>query len=155
MKAAFLHGLDSNPITEKNIMLREVFSDVYDPAMDYRNNPDIFNTVLQHLKENPVDILIGSSMGGYFAYCLSTILGTKTMLFNPAVHSRPIDPPVQIGDKDPNHFIILGTKDEVIDPIKTIEFFKGNENVAFVKEEMGHMIDLNIFKKYISHFKNL
>jgi predicted esterase YcpF (UPF0227 family) len=153
MKVAFFHGLDSEPITQKNIILREVFDEVYDPFMDYRNNPNLFNEVLDYLKDNPVDLIIGSSMGGYFAYCLSTHLGTRTLLFNPAMHSRPIEPTISLGDKVANHYVILGKNDDVIDPIKTIEWFNESENVIFEIENMGHVIDLNIFKKYLMNYK--
>jgi predicted esterase YcpF (UPF0227 family) len=123
MKVAFFHGLDSPALSEKSFALREKFDKVYDPAMDYKD-PEIFNRVLKHLQENPVDLLIGSSMGGYFAYCLSTILGTRTLLFNPAVHSRPLEPIVQLGGKESNHLIVLGNTDTIITPKETELFFQ-------------------------------
>jgi esterase/lipase len=148
MKVAFFHGLDSEPITEKNYALRERFDDVYDPAMDYKN-PQMFETVLKHLQENPVDLLIGSSMGGYFAYCLSTNLGTRTLLFNPAVHSRPIEPVVSLGGLESNHLIVLGNSDNIITPKETEEFFMNVSGVNIIREDIGHTIPIEIFKKYI------
>jgi esterase/lipase len=152
MKVAFFHGLDSEPISEKNYSLR-IFDEVYDPKMDYRNDTDLFNNVLSHLKQNPVDLLIGSSMGGYFAYCLSTHLGVRTLLFNPAVHSRPIEPIVSMGDLKSNNLIVLGTEDTVIKPQPTVEFFKSVGDSTIMFENMGHLIPIDIFKKYISLYK--
>ena len=148
MKVAFFHGLDSKVMSEKTYALREKFDDVYDPSMDY-TDPNMFEKVLKHLQENPVDLLIGSSMGGYFAYCLSTQLGIRTLLFNPAVHSRPLDPVVTLGDKETNHLVVLGTQDMVIKPSETVKFFRDVNNVTIVNEEIGHSIPIEIFKSYI------
>ena len=135
-------------MSEKTYALREKFDDVYDPSMDY-TDPNMFEKVLKHLQENPVDLLIGSSMGGYFAYCLSTQLGIRTLLFNPAVHSRPLDPVVTLGDKETNHLVVLGTQDNVIKPSETVKFFRDVNNVTIVNEEIGHSIPIEIFKSYI------
>jgi uncharacterized protein len=148
MKVAFFHGLDSPALSEKSFVLRETFDEVYDPAMDYKN-PLMFDKVLKHLQDNPVDLLIGSSMGGYFAYCLSTILGTRTLLFNPAVHSRPLDPVVSLGGKDSNHLIVLGNSDTVITPKETELFFNDVSGVNIIREDIGHTIPIEVFKKYI------
>jgi esterase/lipase len=148
MRVAFFHGLDSSPISEKTYALRERFDEVYDPPMDYKD-PEMFNKVLKHLQENPVDLLIGSSMGGYFAYCLSTILGTRTLLFNPAVHSRSIEPVVILGDKFSNHLVVLGNQDNVINPDESVKFFSQIKNVTINREEIGHSIPIEVFKSYI------
>ena len=148
MKVAFFHGLDSPAVSEKSFALRDKFDEVYDPVMDY-TDPNMFETVLNYLKDNPVDLLIGSSMGGYIAYCLSTHLGTRTLLFNPAVHSRPIEPVVTLGDKESNHLVVLGKKDDVIKPNETFEFFRDVNNVTISTEEIGHTIPIEVFKSYI------
>jgi hypothetical protein len=148
MRVAFFHGLGSQVISEKTYALREKFDDVYDPPMDY-TDPLLFEKVLKHLQENPVDLLIGSSMGGYFAYCLSTIIGTRTLLFNPAVHSRSLDPVVEMGGKESNHLIVLGNSDNVITPKETEQFFKGISGVNIIRENIEHRIPIEVFKKYI------
>ena len=148
MKVAFFHGLESSPVSQKTYALREKFDEVYDPAMDY-TDPNMFETVLNYLRENPVDLLIGSSMGGYIAYCLSTHLGTRTLLFNPAVHSRPLEPVVNLGDKESNHLVVLGKHDDVIKPSETFDFFRDVNNVTISTEEMGHVIPIEVFKSYI------
>jgi uncharacterized protein len=148
MKVAFFHGLESKPVSQKTYALRETFDEVYDPPMDYKD-PEMFNKILKHLQENPVDLLIGSSMGGYFAYCLSTILGTRTLLFNPAIHSRPIEPVVTLGDKVSNHLVVLGDKDNIIKPSESIEFFNNVKNVTISREDIAHSIPIEVFKSYI------
>lgn len=153
MRVAFFHGLESKPVSEKNYALREFFDDVFDPAMDYRK-PGIFMEVLQELKNNPVDLLIGSSMGGWFAYSYSTHFQTKTLLFNPAVHSRSVDPEVRLGNKMSNHILVLGEYDDVITPKETIDFFERFSNAQINIEQIGHPIPLDVFKKYLRLFKN-
>jgi uncharacterized protein len=152
MRVVFLHGYESEPFTQKNIILRENFSEVYDPEIDYNDNLT-FDKLLTHLKENPVDLIIGSSMGGYLAYYLSTNLGVKTLLFNPALHSIPVELEVKIGDRVSSHFVVLGKNDDVIDPIKTKEILKDVENVVISEEDFKHVIPIDIFRKYIKYFK--
>jgi predicted esterase YcpF (UPF0227 family) len=152
MRVAFLHGYESEPFTQKNIILRENFSEVYDPEIDYHDN-STFDKLLKHLIDNPVDLIIGSSMGGYLAYHLSTNLGIKTLLFNPAMHSKPVDIFVKTGDKVAPHFVVLGKNDDVIDPNKNKEFFKNIDNVVLSEEEFKHVIPIEIFRKYIKYFK--
>jgi hypothetical protein len=153
MKVAFFHGLYSQPISEKNYALREVFDEVYDPSMNY-SDKTLFQNILEYLKANPVDLLIGSSMGGYFAYCLSTQLGTRTLLFNPAVHSRPVETTVTCGTMNSNHLIVLGNMDQEIPPLKTVDFFKDVENSSIFFEDMAHIVPIEIFRKYIYLYKS-
>ena len=147
MKAIFLHGLESNPKSEKSKFLAKF--DAECPPMDYKN-PGLFNEILAKIQNDRPDVLIGSSMGGWFAYCLSTITGIPTILFNPAVHSRSMEPAVQIGSMLANHTVILGKKDDVITPEGTLEWIKknpGNFKVNF--EGNGHQTPIGIFKKYV------
>ena len=147
MKALFLHGLESSPKSEKSKFLAKF--DAECPAMDY-TQPGLFNEILTKIQNDKPDVLIGSSMGGWFVYCLSTITGIPTILFNPAVHSRSMEPAVQIGSMKANHTVILGKKDDLINPEGTLEWIKknpGNFNVHF--EGNGHQTPISIFKKYV------
>jgi hypothetical protein len=147
MKALFLHGLESKARSQKSEFLAKF--DAECPVMDYKN-PGMFNEILAKIQNNRPDVLIGSSMGGWFAYCLSTITGIPTILFNPAVHSRSMEPAVQIGSMKANHTVILGKRDNLINPEGTIEWVKknpGNFNIHF--ESNGHQTPINVFKKYV------
>jgi len=154
-RVAFFHGLESLPRTEKNEMLEKEFDFVFAPPMDYYN-PLLFDNVLKSLEDNPVDYLIGSSMGGYFAYQLSTILGTPTLLFNPAVHGRSINPPVKTGNFKPHHTLVLGEKDDVIDAFVTSRWFNDNNENTFINyEKIEHRIPADIFSKWINNIKKI
>ena len=161
MKVAFFHGLESKPRSFKNECLEEIFGaeNVFAPAMDYRQ-PEIFVDVLNHLKHNPVDLLIGSSMGGWFSYKLSTLLDTPTLLFNPATSGRSFDPRIMSGHETPAQHVVIGTQDDIIDPIANSLYFteKNTERKTFVLkiayEEIGHRIPDEVFEKYVLKVKN-
>ena len=147
MKALFLHGLESKAKSQKSEFLAKF--DAECPPMDYKQS-GLFNEILAKIQNDRPDVLIGSSMGGWFAYCLSTITGIPTILFNPAVHSRSMEPVVQMGSLKANHTVILGKKDDLIKPEMTLEWIKnnpGNFKVQF--ESNGHQTPINIFKKYV------
>lgn len=152
MKVAFFHGLESAPRSFKNECLEEIFGveNVYAQAMDYRI-PEQFDEVLYHLKHNPVDLLIGSSMGGWFALKLSTLLDTPTLLFNPATNNRSFDPTVYSGGDMPSQLVVLGKNDKVVDPIETAYYMKEKFGKAakIVIENMEHRIPDEIFEKYV------
>jgi hypothetical protein len=123
---------------------------VYAPPMDYRDH-GLFDRVLKEVKENDIDLLIGSSMGGWFAYCISTITGIPALLFNPAVQGRSFDPYVKSGNKRSKHTVVLGKMDEVIDPNKSLSWFTSNGvgSQSFTWENMEHRIPINIFTKWV------
>ena len=156
MKVAFFHGLESAPRSFKNECLEEIFGaeNVFAPAMDY-HQPEIFDDVLNHLKHNPVDLLIGSSMGGWFAHKLSTLLDIPTLLFNPATSGRSFNPRIMSGNDMPTQHVIIGTQDEVIDPIEnSLYFTEKNEGrkkflLKIAYETIGHRIPDDIFEKYV------
>lgn len=151
MRVAFFHGLESKPNSEKNQILNKTFDYVYAPAMDYHNS-NLFDTVLQGVKDNNIQLLIGSSMGGYFAYCISTLTGIPTILFNPAVVNRSFNPVTKVGSQKAHHTVVYGENDDIINPEKSQEWFKkyGVGSFKYYWENMGHKIPSNIFRKYIS-----
>jgi len=159
MKVAFFHGLESPHKSKKNKILDRLFGDtnVYAPAMDY-HNPELYNEVLKHLEQQPVNLLVGSSMGGYFAQSLSTLVNTQTLLFNPAIHSRSFEPEnVVIGQNRPFQFFVLGKTDTVVNPLKTIDCILQNEYkypTELAIEIMEHRIPSTVFEKYIFKYTN-
>lgn len=145
----FLHGLESNPNSRKSQYLETEF-DAFCPPMDYRDS-ELFGRILTEVKERKPTLLIGSSMGGWYAYCISTLTGIPTLLFNPALHSRSIETNTTLGDIQSTHTIILGEADDVINPINTIEWIRENGVGLFEYhyEQNGHRTPLDIFKKWV------
>ena len=149
MTVAFFHGLESPSKSEKNDALHLMYSNVYEPAMNYREE-GTFEKTLKEIKRIKPDLLIGSSMGGWWAYCLSTHTGIPTLLFNPAVHSRPYDPKVPVGNLKAKHIIVLGTHDDVINPSSTVKWLRDKKIKATINyENIGHRIPIDIFSKWI------
>lgn len=153
MRTAFFHGIESKPFSEKNQILIEQYgeSNVYAPAMYYRD-PCLFDTVLKEIRERNIELLIGSSMGGYFAYCLSTMTGVPTVLFNPAVIGRSFDPVTEMGLISSKHRVILGINDDVIDPIKSSAYFDeyGIGDFEYHREDIGHRIPREVFIRWVT-----
>ena len=154
LRIAFLHGLESPHISDKTEFLNKEFSFVYAPKMDYYD-PNLFEKTLKEIQENKIDLIVGSSMGGWFAYCLSTITNIPTLLFNPAFHSRSFDPVVNTGDHFPRQTIVLGMKDEVIKEADTVEYLHNNNIGCLVFfENIGHRTPIDIFEKYVNKIVN-
>jgi predicted esterase YcpF (UPF0227 family) len=152
----FFHGLESGVSPDKLKYLKDRYGDVYYPDLDYRT-PNLFNELYNQLKNQKIDIISGSSMGGYFAYWMGKKLGVNTLLFNPAIVERySIEPVVdKSGSKTPHHNLILGVNDNVIKIDDTIKWFEDNEkpsNYTISLSSQGHRTPFNIFKKYFVKF---
>jgi hypothetical protein len=148
----FFHGLESSPVSDKSTYLETMY-DAWCPAMDY-TQPGIFGKVLKEAQEKKPTLLIGSSMGGWFAYCISTLTGIPTLLFNPALHGRIIEPQVKRGSKKAKHIMILGKSDDVIDPYKTLSWVKSNGVGTFEHhfENYDHRTPIGIFRKWVGKY---
>jgi len=157
MNVGFFHGLESPKYSEKNEFLEKKFDYVYAPPMDYAH-PTIFQDIVDHLKKNKVDVLIGSSMGGWFSYALSSVTGIPTLLFNPATQKRSVDPKIYLGKKSSFNRVIFGLKDDIVDFNETKKWFNinGIGKFDFIEEkDMGHRIPLEIFEKHVNEIIRL
>lgn len=155
-KVLYLHGLESKPGGSKVKYLNDRFM-CYAPAMDYDNN-ELFEEMLDLCAAEEFDLIIGSSMGGYFAHQLATHFEeVELMLFNPAVHSRSFEPyGVTDGAFSVHGHVVLGLKDDVINPTRTYNmvasdsFYDGLSVIPM--ENMGHRTPLDIFVDIIERF---
>ena len=129
--AIYFHGLESSQGGIKVQFLDQEVDFLEAPAMDYTKE-GIFEEWLDYVKNEEPDLLIGSSMGGYFAMALATHTGIPVLVFNPAIHSRSIE---------------IGKKDEIIDPGLTMSMLKGTQNNLdiIIEKEMGHRVPLDVF----------
>lgn len=152
LRIAFFHGLESPSISDKSEFLTENF-DAWCPAMNYHNDHNIFKNTLAEVKRRNIDLLIGSSMGGWFAYCISTHTGIPTLLFNPALNQRSFSPKTSLGQISSDHTLILGIYDNVIDCDGTEEWLESNdiEDYTIKYERMGHRTPIEIFEKHVNH----
>lgn len=86
MKLIYLHGLDSDPNATKALLTaqyaKQLGIDVIRPNLNCPPN-EVIKSVTPLLDQNTV--LIGSSLGGYFANLLSDMTGTPCILLNPSI----------------------------------------------------------------------
>jgi hypothetical protein len=124
--------------------------------MQYREQAEtIFETTYQLLKSNNVTFLIGSSMGGYFAYWMAKKLGVPVLLFNPALSSRTHMHIVADEDGTLPSFatVVMGESDDVVSPIETQQWLKSHakfDEYKIMMAPMTHRVPFELFTKYIS-----
>jgi uncharacterized protein len=157
----YLHGLESGQGGKKVDFLADR-GYVYAPEMDYTRK-DLFEFLIKTMSEFEPNLIIGSSMGGYVAYVLSGLYKVPILVFNPALHSRTIEPNIPKFVK--KHFpsemvVVLGDEDAVITPNTTLDYItdRGMHDVVNVKVErvktMGHRTTLSVFcNMYNKHIK--
>jgi hypothetical protein len=154
----YLHGLESSNICDKVDFLKEN-ANVVAPSIDY-SDPGLEEKLFYIVEKFEPDVIIGSSMGGYVGMMLANKYDIDCVLFNPAIHSRPMEPNLRSLIYDgPKHglnsVVVLGLEDEVIDPAKTEDILEQVEFDCEIErvEEMGHRVPfdvfVNIYNKYI------
>ncbi len=114
-----------------------------------------FTSITAHIKKQNPDYIIGSSMGGYFAYLIGATLKIPTILFNPAVIGRFFDPVVDDSNlKETSHNVFLGKTDEVIDGALVQSYFStyGLGNFAYTTYDGAHQVSVEVF---INTIKNV
>lgn len=86
MKIIYLHGLDSDPTATK-AQITKTYANKHNIAIDIPdlNKPpkQVIDTIMPLITPNSV--LIGSSLGGYFANLLSDMTGVACILLNPSI----------------------------------------------------------------------
>ena len=134
-------------------------ANVVAPSIDY-SDPGLEEKLFYIVEKFEPDVIIGSSMGGYVGMMLANKYNINCVLFNPAIHSRPMEPNLRSLIYDgPKHglnsVVVLGLEDEVIDPAKTEDILEQVEFDCEIErvEEMGHRVPfdvfVNIYNKYI------
>ena len=143
----FLHGLESSNISDKTKFLSER-SVLCAPKINYRD-ADIQEQLSFLVESFKPDLIIGSSMGGYVGLQLANHYDIKSIVFNPANHSRSIDPDIHLPATDCVNVpvVVLGLRDTVIDPVVTTSILsKGSIIYQFeVIQTMEHRIPFDVF----------
>ena len=156
----YLHGLDAVPIGVKINFLHSLGYDVFAPHLNYRNEDsnEIFDWMVDEISKRNVKLIIGSSMGGFLAYCLCKKLGIDGLLFNPV-----LDPNIPMdrfgisfdtsGKYNPNIEIVMGEIDELLPPQLTMDWIEsnvGDNNYdKHIEPNMGHRVPIDVFVKWI------
>ena len=162
-KILYLHGLESSNVCDKVDFLRER-AEVLAPSIDY-TNPNIISELTDMVESFFPDLIIGSSMGGYIGLFLADTYRLDALVFNPAIHSRSSGVEVSlpnIENKGSNFtfqpVVILGMKDDVINPLITKEildtayFYCDIEEIEGMVHRVPLDVFINMYNKYEKYF---
>lgn len=151
MNILYLHGLMSTNKSQKTEWLKETHL-VFNPVLNYKeDSKTIFKDLELLCEQNKIDLIIGSSMGGYLAYHLSQKFNIPSLLFNPSLEKNSIKKPHvdPVRNSIVKHTIVLGENDEIVIPSETLKFLENRKiNFAHTFETNGHRTPFEVFKKH-------
>lgn len=158
MNILFLHGLESPLTTDKKYILQK-YGNVFAPALDYKSNPDMIQTLFYEYYKKNIDVIIGSSMGGFTGFYLSKLLKVPALLFNPALPYHATEQNIPNIDVVHQHLIqfVLGIQDDTIkaeDNLKYILNFVPRENDIRIHllKDLAHRIPVTVFEAEVHLF---
>ena len=162
MNILYLHGLNGSLSEEKRKILL-TYGNVESPSIKYEFDDNSIENLRRHFLDKDVDVVIGSSMGGFVGYYLSISFQRLALLFNPALVSRSVFQKVPVYNNPNRSFkrLVLGAQDTVVDPRGTLEFLakRVKDNTDYhiaLRQDLAHRIPLEIFKDEVrAFFKSL
>jgi hypothetical protein len=158
-KILYLHGLESKQGGTK-VDFMSSNNLVHAPSLDYKNE-ETYNSLLSIIQEIDFDLIVGSSMGGFMAMHLSTLVNVQTILFNPSL--TPTKDKIYGGHHfykngdviSPNPIVAVGRYDKVINPFELKEYFVNQLKIKhFFMLNIGHKVDLIHFKDIYNKYEN-
>jgi len=161
MQILYFHGLDSvlNPV-KKEIL--EKYYTVISPVLDYRNNNQVVKIFYDKFKNEKIDVVMGTSMGGYVAYYLSFMLNLPCMVFNPALPYKNVLQflPELKTERNKFLYVVLGKQDNIIKAKDSLEFLQNttskHENIRVtILNQLEHQIPIDVFESEINIFFEL
>lgn len=160
MNIIFLHGLESKLSNEKRAIL-ETYGTVIAPDLEYESNPNVIQNLYDEFKNQDINTIIGSSMGGFAGFHLANNLGICALLYNPALPYRNsieqiIPNNLQVRES-PLMRIILGGQDEIIKAKDNLAFLSQNSKpntdyTIVIKNDLAHQIPVDVFKEETKAF---
>lgn len=157
MKVLYIHGLNSQPTPEKLDIIAKCGMEPVYLKLDYRNQPNSYQLILEKAQSENVEMVIGSSLGGYFGFWISEELGVPCLLFNPALNvpeSLPLIQPSKKTRRCPLRMVVVGAHDDVLNPEETLNALKLYQRPTTVQKVvtchwLAHQIDLQSFEEMI------
>ena len=160
LKIAYLHGLESKQGGPKVEWLKSLGHVVFAPPLRYSEDFMFKNTEFL-IEMFEADVIIGSSMGGRYAYYMGKLLNIPVMLLNPALGQddtlfdaySEID---KTGDLQSKVYLGVGENDDVISPLKTVDFLLHETDEFdmnhYMKGEHAHRTPVEFFKDFVLKF---
>lgn len=154
----YLHGLYAAPNEDRIAYIERRGNEVIAPHIvyeKYEGDEALFEGLVQMAEDFGIEAFVGSSMGAFMAFYLADELALPALLFNPALHSKNRNIIASASQKDAAFkYIVLGRNDKTIDPKLTESFLKVSKyfNLKIIKDDFGHKIPFDIFKKHAAEF---
>lgn len=166
-KILFIHGFGTVGFNETGLALAEKFGLDNVIAPDLPHEPEKALDILEDIVQNNDVYIVGSSLGGFYAYYLANKYKKSATLVNPACDADKraanlvgnhinynTDQPFYFSydnftslkkyvikqNNDEDMQILLGIDDDVIPYTETIEFLKRKKSTASIKtfDDVGH-----------------
>ncbi|MEO6304799.1 MAG: YqiA/YcfP family alpha/beta fold hydrolase [Bacteroidia bacterium] len=184
MKVIYLHGFNSDENSHTGTGLLKDFPDLIKFSYNYINSDKGYNeiksVVENTLKIDTDIILVGTSLGGFWANYFGQKYGLKVVLANPSINpsetlKRYLGENINYGSGKAEtltmddvadykkyeveniaknqKFIVLGMKDEIVDYRKTSQIFKNKADITYVDE--GHQINPKTLSEIVKLASNL
>ena len=158
-KILYLHGLESRLSEEKQTILKPS-GEVLFPDIDYKATDRIIDDLYAQYETKKIDVIIGSSFGGFAAYYLSSMLNAHCLVFNPALPYRSF--PQQIPAIPPRVkklLTVIGLQDPIIKAADNLHFLMDHQSEneysrIHVLQDLAHRIPLQIFSSEVDYFFN-
>ncbi len=146
MTTLYLHGLNSTNITSRTKWLQR-FGKVVNPLLSYQNIPEAYKKIEKLIQHHSPDVIVGSSMGGFFGFHLGNYYRIPTLLLNPAlIMSVLIRPDNRQLASDTEHIISLGKRDPVIIPDITKQLLKEwQQRYKIFEYDIEHQTPFEVF----------
>lgn len=159
MNILYLHGLSSSGLGPEKRNILEKYGKVFSPAIDYRTESNSIELLAEQYRNQNIQAVIGSSMGGFIAYYLADAFKIPSLLFNPALASRPVNQRIPIF-RNPYlslKQIVLAANDEVINPKDTLVFLsktlqQHTDYHIHIRQDIKHQIPINVFEEEVKMF---
>lgn len=142
----FIHGLESsNKSSKVDLMIAKGFH-VLAPSMDYKTNDLLFSQTLEKVLAFQPHVIVGSSMGGYFASHIGTHYPSTLLLLNPALISRSFEPKIEPdGTEKSKIWALLGEQDDLISPIENFKILQDMGATIRIGKH-GHRTPIDAFQ---------
>jgi len=127
METLWLHGMGGSPNKEKIAYMKERGLNTHALHLDYNREPKRFEILRDYCIKHQIQLLVGSSFGGFLAFWLSEELGIPCLLLNPAVslrNKRKTKPSGVSRLASPICLTALGAEDDKVDPERTALFME-------------------------------
>lgn len=164
LKGVYLHGYQGFVTEEKKAFLDD-FGEIYAPFVDYDNQPTILIELYEKFKEEKLDFVSGTSLGGVLIYHLALLLDVPCLLLNPAVTAidqvKAFIPRGAFEIKPTNKiYVLIGMKDQIINPKIQLNFFENIKNesnnvILKIDDNLEHFVPYEDFKLAFTEFKNV